>query len=80
MAIKVKYGLVHVPSQRKCRSWIREVAVHRGAGLPPEHAGWQAARRVFPYEARQLHDPAASAVTEILTLAEDSGDDPPRRQ
>lgn len=68
MTLKVKYGLVHVPSMRKCRSWIREVAVHRAAGLPPEHAGWQAARAVFPYEAREILDPGATPVAEILRL------------
>lgn len=73
MALKVKYGLVHVPSQRKCRSWVREVTVHRAAGLPPEQAGQQAAHRVFPYEARELHLPDAVPVPELLTLAQKEG-------
>ncbi len=73
MALKVKYGLVHVPSHRKCRSWVREVIVHRAAGLPPEQAGQQAAQRVFPYEARELHLPDAMPVPDILELAESEG-------
>ena len=66
MQIKTKYGLVHVPSARKCRSWAREVRKNRAAGLPPEHAGWQAARTVFPYEARANFPPDALTVEEIM--------------
>ncbi|TVR66215.1 MAG: hypothetical protein EA427_16545 [Spirochaetaceae bacterium] len=66
MQIKTKYALVHVPSARKCRSWAREVRRNRAAGLPPEHAGMQAARTVFPYEAREHYPPEALPVEEIL--------------
>lgn len=66
MRLKTKYGLVHVPSAHKCRQWAREVRRSLAAGLPPEHAGLQAARTVFPYEAREHYPPDAASVEEIL--------------
>lgn len=66
MHIKRKYALVHVPSARKCRSWAREVRKNRAAGLPAEHAGLQAARTVFPYEAREHYRQDALSVDAIL--------------
>ncbi len=66
MQIKSKYGLVHVPSERKCLAWAAAVRENRAAGLPSEHAGLQAARSVFPYEARELYVPEAHSVEEII--------------
>lgn len=71
MQIKTKYGLVHVPSAHKCRSWAREVRRNRAGGLPPEHAGLQAARTVFPYEAREQFAPEAVSVEDILAGIDD---------
>lgn len=67
MRLKAKYGLVHVPSSNKCYQWAREVRRNLSAGLPKEYAGQQAARTVFPYEAREDYPPDAVSVEEILS-------------
>jgi hypothetical protein len=66
LLLKSKYGLVHVPSVHKTRRWIEEARAHITAGQPPEQAGIQAARSVFPYEFKPYNIHAAAAVEEIL--------------
>jgi len=69
MAIRRKYGLVHVPRLSRCERWVETCRAHLTEGIPPERAGLLAAREVFPYEAREIFAPDAGAVTELLNGA-----------
>lgn len=51
--LKRKYSLVHVPSRHKAGRWIDEARRLAAEGTPPEAAGLQAARKVFPYECKE---------------------------
>jgi hypothetical protein len=66
LRIRVKYGLVHVPSRHRTERWVRETREAIASGLPPEHAGLQSARHVFPYEAREVHAPDAIPVVDLI--------------
>jgi hypothetical protein len=70
VALREKYGLVHVPGGRRCRDWAVRARSHLAEGLPAEHAGLLAAQRVFPYEATASPRTGASSVAELLTLAD----------
>lgn len=66
VTLRHKYGLVHVPAAQRCQSWVIAVQRLLDEGLPPEHAGLQAAHAIFPYEAREVVRPDAHSVPEIL--------------
>ncbi len=51
--LKRKYSLVHVPSRHKADAWHAAARGLMADGLPPEAAGLQAARKVFPYECKE---------------------------
>lgn len=70
VALREKYGLVHVPGPRRCRDWAARTRREIEGGLPYEHAGFQAARAVFPYEAREIPLAGTVAVGDLLAMAE----------
>ena len=70
IALREKYGLVHVPGARRCSDWAARARREIDAGLPPERAGLQAARAVFPYEAREIPLAGTVAVADLLTMAQ----------
>lgn len=73
LELRRKYGLVHVPSRSRAERWCEAVTQGIETGLPPEAAGLQAARMVFPYEAREVYLPDAAPVRELIVRG--SGDD-----
>jgi len=66
LALRKKYGLVHVPSRSRINRWCTGTRSGIESGLPPEAAGLQAAREVFPYEAREIYEPDAESVEQLL--------------
>lgn len=70
VALREKYGLVHVPGGRRCSDWAARARSHLTEGLPAEHAGLLAAQGVFPYEAAASPRSGALSVLELLTLAD----------
>ncbi len=66
VALRRKYGLVHVPSRRKADQWLHEVRREIESGLPFEAAGLSAARSVFPYEAREIYASDVASVEQLL--------------
>ena len=72
LALRSKYGLVHVPSRARVERWIQGTRAAISAGLPPERAGLQTAFAVFPYEARELHLPDSPSVEEMIDRVENS--------
>lgn len=66
LELRRKYGLVHVPSRTRVERWISVVHREIGLGVPAEAAGLQAAREVFPYEAREVHEADLARVAELL--------------
>jgi hypothetical protein len=78
VALREKYGLVHVPGQRRCRDWAERARTEREAGLPLEQAGLIAARAVFPYEAKSIPRAGSTPVYELIAMAvPDEGAAPP---
>ncbi|MFW5828040.1 MAG: hypothetical protein ACOCU4_08105 [Alkalispirochaeta sp.] len=69
IALREKYGLVHVPGQRRCHDWATHARNEREAGLPVEQAGLTAAHVVFPYEAASVPRSGSPSVEELLTMA-----------
>lgn len=70
IALRTKYGLVHVPNSRRCVQWVAAARAHLALGEPEEHSGWMAAREVFPYEAREVLRPDALSVSELLVCVD----------
>jgi hypothetical protein len=66
LLLKSKYGLVHVPSVHKTRSWIDETRSRISSGEPPEQAGTAAAQQLFPYEFKPHNIHASASVEAIL--------------
>ena len=69
IALREKYGLVHVPGQRRCRDWAVRARGEHDAGLPLEQAGLTAAHVVFPYEAAPVARSGTVPVDELLAMA-----------
>jgi len=69
IALREKYGLVHVPGQRRCRDWAMRARGERESGLPEEQAGLTAAHVVFPYEAASVPRSGGLSVDELLAMA-----------
>lgn len=70
LLLKEKYGLVHVPYERKVRRWVELTRSHMRTGQSPENAGLLAARSTFPYELREHNVYDSSGVEELLRLYE----------
>lgn len=70
LKLRHKYGLVHVPSRSRVDRWYTTARTFIESGLPPEAAGRQAAREVFPYEAREIYVPDAESVEFLLSRGE----------
>ena len=70
MSLKDKYGLVHVPTMKRCRQWATVMRMRLAARLPPERAGLLAAEEVFRYEAREFIDPSLASAETILDRIE----------
>lgn len=72
MSLKNKYGLVHVPTMKRCRQWATVMRMRRAAGLPPERAGLLAAEEVFRYEAKEILDSELESAETILDRIENA--------
>jgi len=68
LLLKEKYGLVHVPYERKIRRWVELTRSHMRTGQSPENAGLLAARATFPYELRENNSYVGIRVEELLDL------------
>ncbi len=68
--LRHKYGLVHVPSEKRCIRWRDTCRSEIDTGVPPEAAGLAAARGVFPYEAKGRVAPDGAPVSELLGMWE----------
>lgn len=68
LLLKEKYGLVHVPYDRKVTRWIELTRSHMKTGQSAENAGLLAARLTFPYELRENRAYSGPSVAELLEL------------
>ena len=64
--LKEKYGLVHVPYDRKVRRWVELTKSHIRTGQSAEHAGLLAARLTFPYELREHNVYQSTPVRDLI--------------